>query len=701
MYDPVFVTSNAPQPAYSSKANLYRDQAKFEHTAISNISGAHRYKFFKRPIVPFLHSLPPEVLLAPVIDDHDKKVNPLEPPLLKEDELRKQLSKKQARLDSTVSLDPADRSELEDEIINIKMQLDGKKCVEVQTVYRESEAQTDPYTPDYIIPVGATQEPEVLTLSSLTHKQGLPASQAEVEMIERARQKRDFEMSLPPITDEASFELRKNMMKQQEMREWNQREAEIDSLQAERLQLLQTAIVERDAENEFLSEQRVEALRQAKMEEKDGKIAAIQQARIKALRKMSRARNETAKQHNIASGLVKPKRDIIGEYADMGSRVYAPVRREGTFPDKPEMATRFEVPRSELLGTLRGLQELEMTMPNALTQTSVQKPRKKGGGGAHNPKERGEQQIALHLTRMDTLIKTSHLAMTGHLPEKQILMPSWRRAREKVQRPDTPSVRNNNQAAGGKAALSEHETQCNNALVLLQKLLRGRAVQNMMYEGKEKRRELIQELREATDLLTSREPELVDKDDVERDRAERAARVLDSAVDSIQGEVASSMFDFFSKELVRMQEHQRVYRLSRVAGETRRIREAEEGGRRQAEEVFRAREEEVFEQVVRVHQGSAQTFISELIKESVAASAHTMALKQLSASGTAYNSLLMDGGGSQNEAVMTELSVALMYPEVQRAREQQRTYQMEQRFTNAVEKSLQQIFVEAEQLTLM
>ncbi len=51
--------------------------------------------------------------------------------------------------------------------------------------------------------------------------------------------------------------------------------------------------------------------------------------------------------------------------------------------------------------------------------------------------------------------------------------------------------------------------------------------------------------------------------------------------------------------------------------------------------------------------------------------------------------------------VMTELSVALMYPEVQRAREQQRTYQMEQRFTNAVEKSLQQIFVEAEQLTLM
>ena len=35
------------------------------------------------------------------------------------------------------------------------------------------------------------------------------------------------------------------------------------------------------------------------------------------------------------------------------------------------------------------------------------------------------------------------------------------------------------------------------ALVLLQKLVRGRAVQNMMFEGKERRAELISELRES------------------------------------------------------------------------------------------------------------------------------------------------------------------------------------------------------------
>jgi hypothetical protein len=126
MYDPVYTTSNNQGGGggrANASANLYRDQAKFEHTTITNVSGSHRYKFFKRPIVPFLHSLPPEVLLAPAIDEGDNKVNPMEPPPLKEDELRQELNRKQAKLDSAMSLDPADRSDLEDDIVNIKMQV--------------------------------------------------------------------------------------------------------------------------------------------------------------------------------------------------------------------------------------------------------------------------------------------------------------------------------------------------------------------------------------------------------------------------------------------------------------------------------------------------------------------------------------------------------------------------------------------------
>ncbi len=65
-------------------------------------------------------------------------------------------------------------------------------------------------------------------------------------MIERARAKRAFEASLPASTDEASFELRRRLMQAQELKEWEAREDEIDALQRERLQLLQSAIRERD-----------------------------------------------------------------------------------------------------------------------------------------------------------------------------------------------------------------------------------------------------------------------------------------------------------------------------------------------------------------------------------------------------------------------------------------------------------------------
>lgn len=47
-------------------------------------------------------------------------------------------------------------------------------------------------------------------------------------MVLRRREKRDFERALPPITDEASFLVRRRMMEEQELREMAYREKEID-----------------------------------------------------------------------------------------------------------------------------------------------------------------------------------------------------------------------------------------------------------------------------------------------------------------------------------------------------------------------------------------------------------------------------------------------------------------------------------------
>ena len=57
---------------------------------------------------------------------------------------------------------------------------------------------------------------------------GLPAGLAEVEMIERARTKRAWEATLPPLNDVSQLEKRKRMMDEMERKEWALREREIE-----------------------------------------------------------------------------------------------------------------------------------------------------------------------------------------------------------------------------------------------------------------------------------------------------------------------------------------------------------------------------------------------------------------------------------------------------------------------------------------
>jgi hypothetical protein len=53
---------------------------------------------------------------------------------------------------------------------------------EVQTVYRDGEAQTDPYSPETILETNDI--PEVLAIKNFKFGSGLPASMAEMDLIE-------------------------------------------------------------------------------------------------------------------------------------------------------------------------------------------------------------------------------------------------------------------------------------------------------------------------------------------------------------------------------------------------------------------------------------------------------------------------------------------------------------------------------------
>ncbi|EEY61254.1 protoporphyrinogen oxidase, putative [Phytophthora infestans T30-4] len=381
------------------------------------ISGSERVKFHRRPVLPRLQAEPPEVLLAPTY------VVP------------------------TLPLKHRDVKELNSPHVAAEVLEGATRSVSIQTIYRDSEAQTDPYTPDYTIQKTATGiPPEIEALVGLKYARGqLPIGHAELELIERNRNKRAFETSLPPMTDEASLLLRKAMLEAQETREWAYREAEIDAFHDQRADLLQQALAEREKENAFLSEQRLEALRQRLLHEKENALEAIQQERVTALRKLTKKRVE--RQHERGFGTPKPERgrDFIAEYANFGSQVYAPITRDGKAGKVKVRESGIGKPRFLQFDALR---ELESALPAQMVQPT--------------------------------------------------------------------------------------------------------AVQNMMFEGKERRDELIAELRAADDqLVLQRRNELAL---LPGSGAEGIDRVANAAKTRVEGEVVSEMFDFLSKELSRSRE---------------------------------------------------------------------------------------------------------------------------------------------------
>ncbi|KAG3141532.1 hypothetical protein PI124_g14360 [Phytophthora idaei] len=634
VYDTVYTVSSS---GGAFRKGVYRASSKPANTssAINNqnptegshlISGSERVKFHRRPVLPHLQAEPPEVLLAPVYAVPTLPVK---------------------HRDAKASTSSHVAAEL----------LEGAtRSVGIQTVYRDSEAQTDPYTPDYTIQKTATGiTPEIATLVGLNHGRGqLPIGHAELELIERNRKKRAFESSLPPMTDEASFLLRKAMLEAQETREWAYREAEIDAFHDQRVALLRQALAEREKENAFLSEQRLEALRQRLLHDKENALEAIQQERVAALRKLTKKRAE--RQHERGFGASKPERgrDIIADYANFGSHVYAPITRDGK-AGKTEVSES-GIGKPQFL-QLDGLRELESTLPARMLQSSAgkYKPREKSGRTA---KERKQAAIEAHLLKVESIINKNKEQNEGGATTHGIYGQSH-------QNTDSP--------------LSRRASQRQQQL----KLLRGRAVQNMMFEGKERRSDLIAELRAADEQLAlQRRNEFAL---LQGSGTEAVDRVANAAKTRVEGEVVSEMLDFLSKELSRSREMAKMRAFVIKATEERCAREVEEGGRRQAEDLLREREDEVFRRVMQVHQETSRDFVDDVLEEIALEQSHAQALNQLHVRSAGVDGIVLqlEDEMDSDETVVRELVASFLLPHVQRQHVRRQVTQEQKKYVTA------------------
>ncbi|CAB3979780.1 Hypothetical predicted protein [Paramuricea clavata] len=576
---------------------------------VSDVGGADRYKFFRRPIIPFLQPVPADAILQTSNEafaasgvPHEQDVE--RPPT------------------------PATRT------------------VEVQTDYRDSETQTDPYTPEYVVRPGS--QPELLTLSSLLYGHGLPAGLAEVEMIERARAKRAWEASLPALNDMDNLEKRRRMMDEQERREWSFRESEIERLQEARLQVLEKILQQREDEHAEMTTKRLNKLWSDKQHEKDCRFRKLEAEHIKAVRKVTEKRK-------LVEGKLE-RRDVIKEYCKYDSQTYAPMSRVGVFLDR---GSEQYVVKSSYLSTYQGLVELEDSLPDFVTRPQVHAPKPKSAtkGGYVKRKQRRQQEL-------DEVSKAIELSKKPAEPRKPLRF--LEKVEKPIPRPPTPSVQVPSQA--------EEDEEL--AAIFLQKVLRGRAIQNMMYEGKEKRLELIRELQSTHALqLAGQMEKRSERQSVLSDQRMRRLDThkesfVDEALSEMEGSTVADMFDFLSKEIIRLQEARRIQAFAMLAERERRMREAEESGRRQVEERRRREEDEMFKQVVHVHQKTVATYLEDIIIGTVHKTADEQARLEIQEKAIKINEIAhaMEKTKTrlQSEEIVSELMHSFLLPEVQK-----------------------------------
>jgi len=557
-----------PVPQFITRS--WTDRAQTDRRAsvkydARDVGGEDRYKYFRRPVVPYAQA-PADVILEP-----PKPTNV-------------------TRYDEPV---------------------DACRTIATQTDYRDQETQTDPYSPEYKVVPG--EAPEILTLAALKYGRGLPAGVAEVQMIERARDKRAWEASLPPLTDPEQFNKRRIMMEAREKHEWKLREKQIQEIQNARLEVLENMLAERERKQNEIIEERLDKVVSKEAKQTEEKINKIRKDHIVKTRSLQISRD------NLHYEIGYTGRDIVADYTSYESEVYAPMARHGVFPDRG--SEQYNV-KSKYLDTYQGLCELEASLGSSLTETAIRAPGAKRGpdkDGYVRRKERLEWDLKETFDDIKANLKAKEQTNTKTVPRllKEVPKP--------VPRPETPTQK------GPGVDFEERQI----AATLLQKLIRGGASRKTTLSELSRRLDLVQEVRSTHILLESEraEKEAEKLRVMDQRHAEKLARIdqsqVSETVHSVAGAKVQRLLDFLHKELIRLQDERRCHAFTLLAERKRRLREAKEAGSRQEEERRRREEDEIWREVFKTRQSSVEKYLLAIATQASHNAAAELAEKEI------------------------------------------------------------------------
>jgi len=396
-----------------------------------------------------------------------------------------------------------------------------------------------------------------------------------------------------------------------------------------KIKQLMEKLRERDAKAQDYLNRRLDRLKQAKLKSRNDQLSHIHHQRVKGFRKLG-------KEDPYAINK-KTKRDVIGDYADHESHVYAPVARVGRAPMKNHVVD-YGIP---LIQDYQGLTSLESRIPGQL-DAKITKPKEK------TKVKRRDKIKKDHLDHVDRII---HGLDVDPLDRQ---MQNMYKGMQPTIRPRTPEIGD------------DEDSEINAATVMIQKLIRGRAVQNQMYEEKVRSLPLIQELR--TKAETPK-----DHPDVETEK------YLAAGIDLISGSVISHTLAFMAKHMLQQRENKSVIDLADEALTERSRREEQESARRKSESAVYNKLDQATGMIVGVHQNTVDSFIGSLVTNAVDDLARDSASTAVQAG--AKNDAKTSG--ESNRAIVSDLVRGFLIPEVERQRKKNAVDMKDSRYTRA------------------
>ncbi|KAG5880181.1 hypothetical protein JTB14_001671 [Gonioctena quinquepunctata] len=475
---------------------------------------------------------------------------------------------------------------------------DAKKMdFHMETDYRDSSAQTDPWEPPYKI-IG-NGNPEILKLSFLNWGSGLPAGMHEVRLIERARMRASWEKAIEPdIKNDQSLEHFRDYLEALERDEWAFREQEITEIQELRMQLLEKMLNEIHEKSQTRAELKMKNFAAKKEAEKMEQLTKIRKKTARELRKLETQRRGVKKRYH--------EMNIIEEHVDKKSEIYVPLKRHGEHPKRWHQVIdeKLKKYKAQFIGV-----ENFSTLPRWIDQaTKIQK---------HELQSKWTgRRLCIRETKWSApVLKELHDELKD-LRKESVTRPLLLRTKleSTVEGSSTPEVE----------GIPEYDEQKYQAAILLQKIIKGRAAQMMIYEGRNTCKELILELKHSVGLLTKqKEAKTKQKFRVKAQQREECIQMnmvqrLQGTLGKLQGAVVGSLLDFLNKELRRLLEERKAHAMCILNERERYVREAAEAGRRQKELRRRKEHDEMFKQIVKVTQESVDVYLQDIIIEGMA-----------------------------------------------------------------------------------